>query len=146
LPSLDIVRDRGRDELVHLCRVANGEAQANDGAHGIAEHVGFRETERVHECRDVIRHVGIRDGPVDVGRAAVALELHRIDPVGLGEPGDDRAHGRDVHVRTVEHDQRIAIARDLVIHLHAVDPHAIPDGLGVGDGGAGEKQGCSNDG
>ena len=73
---------------------------------------------------------GIGDRPVDVGRAAVALELERVDLVRLGELRDDRAHRRDVHVGAVQHDQRIARAGDLVIHLHAVDLDAVADRFG----------------
>ena len=86
---------------------------------------------------------GIGDGPVDVGGAAVALQLDRIDLVGLGELGDDRAHGRDVHVGAVQHDQRVAGAGNFVIHLHAVDLDAGAHGLCRGRGfgrGLGELQ------
>ena len=126
--------------------MADGELQPGGGAHRIAEHVGLLEAHRVHERRHVVRQVGIGDGPVDVGGAAVALELERIDLVGLGELRDDRAHGRDVHVGAVQHDQRIALAGHLVIHLHAVDLDAVARRLGLGKARAGEQQGCGNEG
>ena len=112
--------------------MADGELQPGDRAHRVAEHVGLLEPDRVHEGRHVVREVRIGDRPVDVGGAAVALELERIDLVGLGELRDDRAHGRDVHVGAVQHDQRIALAGHLVIHLHAVDLDAVADRLGCG--------------
>ena len=76
----------------------------------------------------------------------MALKFERIDLVGLGELSDDRAHGRDVHVGAVQHDQGIALAGDFVIHLHAVDLDAVARRLGLGDGGAGDEQGCGNEG
>ena len=84
---------------------------------------------------------GIGDRPVDVGGAAVALELERIDLVGLGELRDDRAHGRDVHVGAVQHDQRLALAGHLVVHLHAVDLDALTRRFGPDRGGPLEQAG-----
>ena len=46
----------------------------------------------------------------------------------------------------MQHDQRIAIAGNFIIHLHAVDLDAVAYRLGLGKGGAGEKQGCGNEG
>ena len=134
LPALDVVGDGGGDQLVHLLRMADGELQPGGRAHRVAEHVGLLEADRVHEGGHVVGEVRIGDRPVDVGGAAVALELERIDLVGLGELRDDLAHRRDVHVGAVQHDQRIALAGDLVIHLHAVDLDALADRLGLGEG------------
>ena len=41
LPAVDIVGNGRSDEPIHLLGVADGELQPGDGAHGIAEHVGF---------------------------------------------------------------------------------------------------------
>ena len=106
----EIVGDRREDQLVHLLRMADGELQPGHRAHRVAEHVGLLEPDRVHEGRHVVGEVRIGDGPVDVGGAAVALQLERIDLVRLGELRNDRAHRRDVHVGAVQHDQRIALA------------------------------------
>jgi hypothetical protein len=144
-----IVAAGRHDELVHLLRVADGELQSGDGAHRIPEHVGLLEAHRVHEGRHVVRQVGIGDGPFDVGSAAVALKFEGADPVGGGEPGDDGAHGGDVHVGTVQHDQRFAGTGHLVVHLHAVNFDAVAFGgsLCRGRGPAACKHnGCGNHG
>jgi hypothetical protein len=74
----------------------------------------------------------------------VALEFQGVDLVGLGELGDDRAHGRDVHVGAVQHDQRIALAGDLVVHLHAVDRDAAAHRLRLNQRAAGDEQNGGN--
>src|SRR5207249_9417819 len=71
----------------------------------------------------------VRDRPGDICRAAVSLQLDRVDLVSPGEPGDDRAHRRNVHVGAVQHDQRIARAGDFVIHPYAVDVDTMNDRL-----------------
>jgi len=73
-------------------------------------------------------------GSVDVRGASVALQFKRINVVGLGKLGDDRAHGQDVHIGTVQHNQRIAIAGNFAIHLHAVDFDAVAHRWGHGKG------------
>ena len=142
LPAAEVVGERGRDELVHLARVADGELKARFGAHRITEDVGLGETDGVHEGSDVVGEVGVGDGPVDVVGAAVALEFERVDAVRRGELRNDRAHGRDVHVGAVQHDQRVALAGHLVVHLHAANGDALARRFVLAEDGSGDQQGC----
>lgn len=62
------------------------------------------------------------------------MSPERIDRVALGELGNDVAHGRDVHVGAMQHDNRIEIAplwwtpgeglRSLEIHRCSTESHA----------------------
>src|SRR5690606_13363934 len=98
-----------------------GKLQTGGSAHGIAEDIGGFEFDGVHEGGDVVGEVGIGDGAVDIGGAAVALKLDGVNAVGFGQHGDDFAHGGDVHIGAMQDDERGAFARHLVIHVHAVD-------------------------
>ncbi len=131
--------------MVHFFRIVDCEPQAGGSAHRVAEHIGLLEPDFVHEGSNVAGEVGIGDRPVDVVGAAVPLELEGVDLVGLGEPGDDLAHGVDVHVRAVQHDQWIAFARDLVVHPHAVHLGIVTHGFGLGKGGGGAGKNARND-
>jgi hypothetical protein len=46
----------------------------------------------------------------------------------------------------VQHDQRIAVAGDFVVHLHAVDLDAMARWLGLGQGEASQQQRCGDEG
>src|SRR5690606_644566 len=116
------------------------------------EDIGTIEADGVHDRRVIIRKILIRDGSVDVRRAAVSLKFERIHAVGLGELRDDLAHRRDVHVGAVQYDQRVALPGDLVVHLHTVDFDTgagrlrVRRFLGESTHGAGERRNRQGDG
>lgn len=69
------------------------------------------------------------------------LKFQRIDAMGPGQPLDDIAHAGNGHETAMQHDHRIALSRDLVINLHAVDRGPHPLGRGLGHGRTGPKRG-----
>ena len=84
----------------------------------MADDVGLRDGEMVHHGRDVIRKLLVAEGAVDdVGRVAMALELHGDDLMLLGQGGQDWSPQVDRPEGAMEQQQRLPAAMDLVVHL-----------------------------
>ena len=77
--------------------------------------------EMLHQRRDVVGHLLVAEGAVDIGGVAVALQLDGDDLVVLGQGGEDRPPQVDRPKGAMEQDQRLTAAVDLVVHLQPVD-------------------------
>ena len=87
-------------------------------AHAVADDVGLRDAEVLHQGGDIIGHLLVAEGAVDdVGGVPMALELDGDDLVGLGQGGQDRSPQVDRPKGAMEQDQRLTAAVDLVVHL-----------------------------
>ena len=113
----------GRDgERQRLAGMADGELEAGRGAHRQADQVRLGKAQRRHHRsgvvgrarlrigRDVVRHVRRRPAPRGVGDAAVAAR----------EVADLRFPAQVMAAELVEEQDRIALARLLVIELNPV--------------------------
>ena len=121
--------DRDEDQAAYALRVLDRGAQRNQAAERVAHHVGPGEAEVLDERRDVVGH-GLRaQRAIDVGRAAVGLQVDR-DDAALGA---QRRHDRPEHLAgaeaAVEQHERLAGAVLLVVQRHTVDvcvAHSFP--------------------
>jgi len=114
-------RGGGDDELAHELGVADRELERRRAAHAVAHHVGAQELQVPHQRRRVVGHELVGDRRVAVARAPVAAHVDGDHLPGLGEPGEQRTHHVEVHVRAVQQDQRRARPVDLVVHAQVVD-------------------------
>ena len=96
--------------------------QPGGAAHAVADDVGLRDAEVVHQRRDIIGHLLVAKGAVDdVGGVPMALQLDGDDLVVLGQGGEDRSPQVDRPKGAMEQHQRLPGAVDLVVHLQPVD-------------------------
>jgi hypothetical protein len=86
----------------------------------------------VDECRDVIGHEPRIDRPVDVGGAAVALQVDDDDLVALGQRRKDRFEHLARPEPAVQQDHRPPGPLDLEVEVDAVDLGVLAGTLGVG--------------
>ena len=86
-----------------------------------AEHIRVAHAELLEQRGGVVRHLLEGEGPIDVGRVAVALLFGRDHVVRARQLWQDCAEGR-LHRRatTVEQHERSPAAVLLVIHAQAV--------------------------
>jgi len=96
------VGGRCDDELSHRVRVTDRQLQAGGAAHAVADNVGVVDLKVTDQGRRVVGHLLVRERPIDVGGMPMSLQLDRDHPPGLGQPGQDRAHHVDRHVRAVQ--------------------------------------------
>ena len=96
--------------------MTDGDRQGDRASHAVAEDVGLLDLQMPEERGDVVRHVLVGHGAVDVRHVSVPLQLHGDH---LPVPGQSRMDVRPSEC-TVEPDQRPAGAVDLVIHPEAV--------------------------
>ena len=75
----------------------------------------------VDEARDVVRHEPDIDRSIDIGGAAVPLEVDRDDPVALGQRGEDRPEHLARAEPAVQQDQRPPGPVGLAVEIDAVD-------------------------
>ena len=95
--------------------------QPDAAAHAIADDVGLTDAEVLHQRGDVVRHLLVLQGAIDVGGAAVSLQIDGDDLPALGQVRQQRLHGAGRHVGAVEqHDGDTAAAVDLVVHIEPV--------------------------
>ena len=81
---------RGHDKLADLVGTFHRGEERDSGAERIADDVRLLQPEVIDERPDVVSHEPDVDGPIDVGRAAVSLEVDRGGLVALAQRGKDR--------------------------------------------------------
>ena len=74
----------------------------------------------LNQGRDVVRHMLVRERPIDVSRVPMALDLDGDDLPGLGQVRHNLSHHADRHEAAGKHNERFPRAMDLVIHLETV--------------------------
>ena len=109
------------DQLADLLRVFRRGEERDAAAERVADEVGLLEPEVVDEGRDVVGHEPDVDRPIDVGGAAVPLEVDRDDLVALGQRREDRPEHLARAEPAVEQDQRPPGPVGLVVEVDAVD-------------------------
>ena len=65
--------------------MVHGQLQRRAAAHAVTDHVGALDAEVVEQADDIARQVGVGEIPVDVGGAAMRLEVDADHPVALRE-------------------------------------------------------------
>ena len=81
---------RCHHQLADLLRLLPRGEERDPAAERVADDIRLLQPEVVDEGRDVVGHEPDVDRPIDVGGAAVPLEIDRDDPVALGQGGEDR--------------------------------------------------------
>jgi hypothetical protein len=111
------------DELMHALGVADRDVERDGGAIRIAPDVGLLDAQFVERLDHVVGEQVVVQGPVDIGRAAVALEVEADDPPIFGQRRDQHAE-RVVDRREgtmQQHQRHPALAVAFVVHVEAVD-------------------------
>ncbi len=123
---------RCADELADLLRILHGSEQRHAAAERVADDVWLVEPEVVDEGRDVVGHQPDVDRPIDVRRAAVALEVDHDDLVALRQRGEYRPEHLARHESAVQQDHRSPGPVGLVVEVDAVDLGVLADALRLG--------------
>jgi len=96
-------------------------AQRHEATERVAHDVGPGEAEVLDERRDVAGHDLRAQRAVDVGGAAVCLQVDGDDPASGAERGHDRLELGAGSQAAVQQDERLTGALLLVVQRHTVD-------------------------
>ena len=106
-------------------------AERHAAAERVADDVRLVEPEVVDQRRDVVGHQPHVDRSVDVGGAAVPLQVDGDDLVALGQRGQDRPEHLARPEPAVQQDQRPPGPVGLVVEVDAVDLGVLAGALRV---------------
>jgi len=133
---------RGHDEPAGLGRVLRRCVERHPSAERVAHEVRPVQPEVVDECGDVVGHEPDVERSVDVGRAAVPLQVDGDDLVPLRQPGKERPEHLARPEPAVQQDQRPPGPMRLEVEGDAVDLGVLAVALRVAGpiGGHGLRQ------
>jgi hypothetical protein len=107
------------------------ELQCHAAAEAVAVDVGLFDPQVPQQPGGVVGELLVGERAVDVGGVPMALELDGDHLAVLGQRRDETAQQLDGHVRARQHDQRVPLPVDLVVHVQPVD-RGVADVVGHG--------------
>ncbi len=103
--------------------MADSDLDGRRRTHAEPDDIGLLDPQVVQQGGAVVGHPLVRDRPVDIGGAAVALEIGDDHLAGRYQPGQQGAELTGRHVRPVQEQDGRRVRRlavDLVVHVEAV--------------------------
>jgi hypothetical protein len=118
---------RDNDELADEIRVSQGCEEGDPPAQRVAHEVGPVELQVLDQRRDVAGHQLRAEWPIDVGCAAVSLQIDSDDLAAFRKGRQGGAEHRYCAETAVQKDKRMSCSEGLVVELDAVHVRIFAD-------------------